>query len=75
MLRGIGPDLICTVDVDIAREDGPEDDGDEKGVGGDGGVEEMVEGLERTGETIQEGGSTIEGVGEGVNGSNEEVER
>lgn len=43
VLRGVGPDVVGGLEA--AEEDAPVDDGDEEGVGGDGGIVEVVEGL------------------------------
>ena len=65
MLRDVRPKPERRVEWSFVKN-APEDDGDEEGIGGYAGPEEVVEGLQGAGEAVEKWCAAVEGVGEGV---------
>lgn len=74
MLADIRPGVELDGEPGTIVKDDPIDDGDEERVCDDGGVEQGVEGLQRTGEAVEER-AAADGVGQSVDGGEEKVER
>lgn len=74
VLWGVGPDREGGVERQVAGEHGPEDYGHQERVGGDGGVVEVVEGLEGAGEAVEERSVAVQCVGESVDCCDGEIE-
>lgn len=74
VLGGVGEGLEGGGEPHARVDDAPVDGGDDEGVGGDGGVVEGVQGLQRAGELLEHGGGAGARVGQGVEGRDEVVE-